>query len=335
MAIVSLIRPPFATAMGLVLTTGMGIFNAIHLSASCALASSVSVDALDYMSLGTALAGLAGWPLVLLIDFTFTKLGLSTETTIKSPASQVESMTVLVVFIIAALVCTCFIPYYIVEMQSDYKVLVDEDANKLAVEKRKSILDVLSTVFGTGLIAWLILFITFLVFPSQVLKWKPSFSHYPGAGTFFYSNMLIYTFQIFDVIGRYMSMLRGRLTSSFVMNLTWPRIFIALMFFLCTLNYGFFRGDAARLVIVGLFALTNGLLISWVFRFGCEQAGPSGADAAGSIISFFLVNGIFVGSMIALGIGGPKPTSSELLETDILKQLEHLIELGPESLQPM
>jgi hypothetical protein len=101
------------------------------------------------------------------------------------------------------------------------------------------------------------------------------------------------------------------------------------------LNYGFFRGDSARLVLVGLFALTNGLLISWVFRLGCEQAGPSGADAAGSIISFFLVNGIFVGSMIALGIGGPKPTSSELLETDILKQLEHLIELGPESLQPM
>jgi MFS family permease len=322
MAILAMIRPPFATAIGLILIAGMGVFSAVHLTAACGLSAAVSGKAMDYMSLGTALAGLLGWPLVLGITYLFTKMGLSSIPT--GDTSQVESMTVLVVFIIGALICICFIPYFIVEMQSDYQVLLDDESEAMPILK------VLSRVFGTALIAWLILFVTFLVFPSEVLRWKPSYSNYPGGGTFFYSNMLMYTFQVFDVVGRYVSMLKVNLSSRFLMHMTWPRVFIAIMFYCATYDFTIFGDDICRLVLVAIFASSNGCLISWVLRFGGEQAGPT----AGSIVSFALVNGIFFGSIISLAIGGPSPSPTDKLDHGQLELLSRLVERGIDSFQP-
>ena len=334
-AIITLLRPPGGFVLALSMTLLLGVSGAIHQSASCGLAGAVSGTAMNYMSVGQALAGLFGWPLMFLIQWLFSYMGVSEEATFAGGPSPCESMTVLVAFVFGSIITICFIPYYIVEMSSDYQLLINESPNDPETDPKASKMHVFELVFGPSLIAWLILFITFLVFPGQVLRWKPSYSNYPG-GPFFYSNMLIYVFQVFDVIGRYVAMIPISLSSKLVMNCTWPRVIIALAFYAATYSWWIFAGDAIRIFLVALFALSNGTLISWILRLGTERAAPIGAaDVAGYIISFFLVNGIFCGSILALLIGGPSVGPAQLVaEPDWLEQFHTLIELSPESIQP-
>jgi hypothetical protein len=240
-------------------------------------------------------------------------------------------MTVLVTFVLGALVTVTFIPYYIIEMSSDYVPIVDDKADKPTMSKT----EVFEVVFGPALIAWLILFVTFLVFPGQVLRWKPSYPNYPG-GPFFYSNLLIYVFQVFDVVGRYVAMIPVKLSSDFVMSFTWPRVILMLLFYPATYCWWIMSADAFRICLVAIFALSNGLLISWILRLGTEKvAVQNAADVAGYIISFFLVNGIFAGSVMALLIGGPTAGPAQLVaEPEWLQEFHTLIEFSPESLQP-
>ena len=329
-AIITLLKPPGGFAMCLVMTMVLAVSGAIHQSASCGLAGAVSGAAMNYMSLGQALAGLFGWPVIFVIEWIFAHMGVSETPSFVGGPSPAESMTVLVTFVFGAIVTVAFIPYYIIEMSSDYELILDKQS-KPTISK----MEVFEIVFGPALIAWLILFITFLVFPGQVLRWKPSYSNYPG-GPFFYSNLLIYVFQVFDVIGRYVAMIPIKLSSNFIMNCTWPRIFLMLLFYAASYCWWIMSADAFRMVLVALFALSNGVLISWILRLGTEKVTHHGAaDVAGYIISFFLVNGIFAGSVMALLIGGPTAGPTQLVaEPEWLQEFHTLIEFSPESLQP-
>ena len=311
------------------MTVILGICGAVHQSASCGLAGAISGEAMNFMSLGQALAGLFGWPVIFGIEAIFAHMGVSQTPSFVGEPSPAESITVLVKFIFGALFNICFIQYYIVEMASDFESVVEKSESKV------SKMEVFEIVFGPALIAWLILFVTFLVFPGQVLRWKPSFPNYPG-GPFFYSNLLIYTFQVFDVVGRYVAMIPIHLSSNFLLNCNWPRIVLMLLFYPATYCFSLFSADAFRITLVAFFALSNGLLISWVLRLGTEKVAHLGAaDVAGYIVSFFLVNGIFAGSVMALLIGGPTSGPSQLVaEPEWLSQFHTLIELSPESLQP-
>ena len=329
-AIVTLLRPPGGFVISLVMTMVLAVCGAIHQSASCGLAGAISGSAMNFMSLGQALAGLFGWPVIFAIECIFSHMGVSDTPSFLGGPSPTESVTVLVTFVFGAIVTVAFIPYYIIEMSSDYELILQKQT-KPSISK----MSVFEIVFGPALIAWLILFITFLVFPGQVLRWKPSYPNYPG-GPFFYSNLLIYVFQVFDVVGRYVAMIPIKLTSNFVMNFTWPRIVIMLLFYPATYCWWIMSADAFRLALVAVFALSNGVLISWILRLGTEKVAAQGAaDVAGYIISFFLVNGIFAGSVMALLIGGPTAGPTQLVEEpEWLQEFHTLIEFSPESLQP-
>jgi len=130
-AIVTLLKPPGGFEICLFMTLILGISGAVHQSASCGLAGAISGEAMNYMSLGQALAGLFGWPVIFAIEVIFSHMGVSQMPSFLGEPSPAESMTVLVTFIFGAIFTICFIPYYIVEMSSEFELPAEKSESKI------------------------------------------------------------------------------------------------------------------------------------------------------------------------------------------------------------
>ena len=303
--ILAIMHPSEATGMtiGLILTFGLGFFNAVLQSAGFGLAGICNSKTMEFFSIGQAVAGLLPWPLIQLLNVVFTSAGLSVTTDASTGQSPVDTATTLTSLALASAVTLILVPYYkfYLSRSSLVKTAIEnlESVKDSVAVKGRSKLQIIRDTLPLAFAVWFVLYVTFVVFPSELLAWTPSYGPYPGK--FFYAGMLIYVFQVFDVVGRYLVSVfainpkHTKLASAF-------RSFLIPMFFLASYNTSFFANDITRILLMAVFAASNGFILTWCMIHGPGQVNPDERDVASYIMSFFLVNGIFFGSLSSLAI---------------------------------
>jgi hypothetical protein len=303
--VVALFRPSVSVGMGLglLLTFGLGFFNAILQSAGFGLAGICSSKSMEYFCLGQAVCGLAPWPLMLLLNLIFSAFGLSTKDDVNGWPSEVDTATAMTSLAIAAGVTLLMVPFY-----KFYLSRTDEVESAIAgldtykeseMVPRRSKLAIIKSTMPLALSVWFVLYVTFVVFPGSVFQWKASYADsYPDVIS--YASMMIYVFQVFDVVGRYMPAFGLTLEIKGIKIGSLMRIVLIPLFFMATYNVSFFTNDITRMMLMAVFAASNGFVLTWGMIRGPGQVDKDERDVASYTMSFFLVNGIFCGSMTAL-----------------------------------
>lgn len=117
-----------------------------------------------------------------------------------------------------------------------------------------------------------------------------------------FSVLMITCFNIFDTIGRYLGGKIHLLSPNTVFLLSSSRLIFIPLFVLIQLNASpawIFQADWFRIVNMALFSLTNGYNSTLLMIYGPTIVKDADKERAGLIMSFHLVGGIFLGSLIA------------------------------------
>jgi hypothetical protein len=289
--------------LGLLLTFGLGFFNAVLQSAGFGLAGICSSKSMEFFSVGQAVAGLAPWPLLLLLNLIFQTAGLSSADDTSSGQSAVDVASTLTALAIASAVTLLMVPYFKFSLSRSHMVKEAlsnlESVQGSSVVKGRSKLQVIKATYPLAFAVWFVLYVTFVVFPAEPLNWNPSYGPYPGK--FFYKGMIIYVFQVFDVVGRYLvSALPLNVRQTKIASAT--RVVLIPLFFLASYNISFFTNDITRIILMAVFAASNGFILTWCMIHGPSQVNPDERDVSSYTMSFFLVNGIFFGSLTSLAV---------------------------------
>ncbi len=301
--IVAVCKPSVAVgmALGLILSFGLGFFNAILQSAGFGLAGICSPKCVEYFCLGQAICGLLPWPFMLMMNVIFSSLGFSTDEVNGWP-SEVESATSMTSLALASFLTLLMVPYYkyslsrTAEVTQAIRGLSDYKQSELVA--RRSTFAIIKSTAPLAISVWFVLYVTFVVFPGSLFKWSPSYTTYPKVIS--YASMLIYVFQVFDVVGRYMPAFGAVLSTKGVKLASLSRTALIPLFFLATYSVSFFSHDVTRIILMAVFAASNGFVLTWAMIRGPSQVEQDERDVASYTMSFFLVNGIFCGSMTAL-----------------------------------
>ncbi len=151
---------------------------------------------------------------------------------------------------------------------------------------------------------WLCYFLTFLVFPAALssIEYKHSLGvpFLQRGGN--WQVLLIMTFNVFDTAGRflpgYVQLLSYRSTlfagggrAVFVAGILWA-----------AQGWGGGLPDWALLCVLVLFSITNGYVTTSVMMLGPREVGLADREAAGGLLTFCLLFGMFSGTMVSLSL---------------------------------
>lgn len=303
--LLAILNPKESVGMtfGLLLTFGLGFFNAVIQSAGFGLAGICSAKTMEFFSVGQAVAGLAPWPMLQLLNLVFKSVGLSEESDESTGQSQVDIASTLTALALASSVTLLMVPYYKFYLSRSplVKTAIEnlQSVKSATAVKGRSKVQIIKDTLPLAFAVWFVLYVTFVVFPSAPLAWTPSYGPYPGK--FFYAGMIIYVFQVFDVVGRYVVSIVP-LTAKQTKIGSATRVLLIPMFFLATYMISFFENDISRIILMAVFAATNGFVLSWCMIHGPGQVNPDERDIASYTMSFSLVNGIFFGSLTSLAV---------------------------------
>ena len=279
----------------------MGFFVAILSSAGFGIAGLCSNKVRTWYTVGTSLAGVLGWPLMLLVDFILKNwFNVSPESRAEGKPSDVDTWTTLVVLALAAIFTWIVIPLYWLRIGPS---IPSTDSSSSKSIPRRSFWAILGDVFPLAFSGWMIMFVTFMVLPDQIVSWKTKHPDlYPG-GDFGYQNINIYVFQVFDVLARFTCLMVDiKMPRWMIIGGSCSRILFIPLFVLSSLRIGYFDNDIFKVCLNAVFAYTYGILLTLGVVEGTSQVPSHEADVAGYIISFMLVNGIFCGSWMAIGV---------------------------------
>lgn len=287
--------------LGLFLTFGLGFFNAIIQSAGFGLAGICSGKSMEFFSVGQALSGLLPWPLYMLVKVIFSAFNLSDESAADNEWSPLVVACNMTTLAIASIVTFLFVPYYgffLSKTPMVKQALANlDDMKHSELIQHRSKLSIIKDTLPLALSVWFILYVTFIVFPSHVLVWKSSY----GIDISLNISLTIYCYQCLDVVGRYLVSFWKLSPRQTKIGSAARALFIPL-FFLCTFQVSFFSNDITKMVLMALFAASNGFILTWGMIHGPGQVHKDEADVASYTMSFFLVNGIFFGSLTAFGV---------------------------------
>ena len=304
--ILAIVSPSQSVGMsiGLVLTFGLGLFNALIQSAGFGLAGICSGKAMGYFSLGQAVAGLAPWPMILILTRIYSAAGLDKTMPDSQTPSQVDTACTLTALSLAAVCTLAMVPYYryvLSQTPTVQNALMGLETMKHStLVQHRPIVRVIRDTLPLALGVWFVLYVTFVVFPGEIFKWTPSYGPYPESG--FYFGMMIYVFQVFDVVGRYLPAVGVKLNNRQIKIGSILRVALIPLFFLASYSVSFFSNDITKIILMAIFAASNGFVLTWGMIHGPSQVHKDEMDVASYTMSFFLVNGIFFGSLTALAI---------------------------------
>ena len=302
---------------GLGITACLGFSNAIIQSAGFGLAALVSEKAVNYLSLGQSVAGVLCWPLLLVLQYLFARAGFSNER-IDGRPSMVESASVLTGFLVVAIVTLAMIPYYAFGLSDSEGVrrglLQKTVSNSSDKNARRSTIEIVGSTMPLAITVWMNMFVTFLVFPGTLIVMEPRMPNITGEKSFD-AAVLIFIFQLFDLVGKLLVVAGVRLSRAQVIILSPCRIFIAGAMFAAAGNVWVLKYDISKILLVALLGATNGLILNCAMILGPTQVPRSEADVASYVMAFFLVNGILFGSLAALLVGEMGNISPKIAET--------------------
>lgn len=304
----------------------LGLGNAVFQSAAFGLAGLSGARAMNYMNFGQSFAGVLTLPLLLLLKRLFRWIARAEVASQESGISGVISNSILAGFALVSILTFLFIPYYSIYLSKTATVRRAQDAAITSIatgsSDRRSIMIIIWQTLPLALMVWLVLLVTFLVFPGIVLSWEPNvLTKHLSKGT--YKACLIYCFQVFDAVGK-LSALVGLSLSPLLLKIFSPwRIMLGVCFFASTTSLAFISNDWTRFFLVAFLAFTNGLMITWCMIWGSSQVRKSEVDVASYTMSFFLVFGIACGSFIAYGLNVYTTIQQLPLEWFGMSELDH------------
>mmetsp|Transcript_132446 Transcript_132446/g.342646 ORF Transcript_132446/g.342646 Transcript_132446/m.342646 type:complete len:335 (+) Transcript_132446:2-1006(+) len=168
------------------------------------------------------------------------------------------------------------------------------------LRRRSSVTILRQNAWPQALTVCLVFAVTFTVFPGVVSRWKPSITGEDRV------TLLIATFQLLDVLGRAapeVSMLKIR-RGSVVSLLAVLRLLFVPAFILLERESGdaWTRGAQLQYALMVVFAFSNGYVSTLSMMLGPGQRGldQDEQEPVGTMMSFFLCFGIFLGSLLAL-----------------------------------
>ena len=170
----------------------------------------------------------------------------------------------------------------------------------------KTMKEVFKIVLIPVMCGWTSCVITFSVYPTQAGIWTPYMSDPPFSAEV-YQSFLMYSFSIADTIGRavprWVPRLKDVTDKQFITGtLVRGSIFIPL-FLLSTHHVWFvFSSDVFRLILVLFFGLSNGINFNLSNMLAPRLVEAEDKMNVGTILSFAAINGLFVGSLIAIGL---------------------------------
>ncbi|XP_020843530.2 equilibrative nucleoside transporter 1-like isoform X4 [Phascolarctos cinereus] len=174
--------------------------------------------------------------------------------------------------------------------------------------ERPSIIAILKQIWVLALSVCFIFIITICVFPSVTAEVQSTIAGTSDWKNYFIPVSCFFTFNVFDCAGR-----------SFTTLYMWPKkdsgwqlpalvvariVFVPLLM-LCNVHPRknlpvIFHHDAWFIIFMMFFAFSNGYLASLCMCFAPKTVKPSEAEAAGTVMVFFLALGLALGSLSSL-----------------------------------
>jgi len=182
------------------------------------------------------------------------------------------------------------------ETQPDDQMGVAEE--KAPTEKKGWFMELFKKIWDLDLLVIYLYIVTFALYPNasinqQVFDWSPPYS----------INTVIFVYNIFDTLGR---VLVGKITPSKKLNTI---VILGRSFLLFTVVFNYYCQDGLKwdstlttillFINMAIFASTNGIGTTLCFALAPNEVEDKYKGQAGISISFFLIIGIFLGSLIA------------------------------------
>lgn len=170
------------------------------------------------------------------------------------------------------------------------------EASTSRLLRRRSSTEILRrSAWPQALTVCFVFVVTFTVFPGVTSRWRPSSR----------VTWLIATFQLLDVAGRTapqfprMRLMNGPLVS---LMAALRVLFVPIFMLLERVEADWTLNPALQYLLMVGFAFSNGYVSTLSMMLGPGQSGlfPDEQEPAGIMMSFFLVFGIFLGSLLAL-----------------------------------
>eukprot|EP00931_Biecheleriopsis_adriatica_P116187 TRINITY_DN91866_c0_g1_i1.p1 TRINITY_DN91866_c0_g1~~TRINITY_DN91866_c0_g1_i1.p1 ORF type:complete len:444 (+),score=73.04 TRINITY_DN91866_c0_g1_i1:83-1414(+) len=174
---------------------------------------------------------------------------------------------------------------------------------QLADDTWQRLLPVLHEVAPQALNVWSVFVVTMTVFPSVMIHWNPGASSVIPTRQL-YDTALIGTFQVGDVLGRYLASCVSRILKP---RKLWLLVFLRFVFIPLFMlgqrapaSSALWGSDAGRFLLCSLLAISNGLAANLAMMYGPEcVSAPERREVAGMAMSAVMVTGIFCGTMLA------------------------------------
>ncbi|KAF4668393.1 solute carrier 29 (nucleoside transporters), member [Perkinsus olseni] len=280
--------------MGCILIGVFGFSNAMMESSMFGLAAMCEARCMTWIMVGEGLAGIVQLPLNLLVKVVLESMNISNVPYTKLVVFFAISMLINYSIVPVFRWCTMKHPY----MQHVFAVERGREKFSLSQSLQRPLRSILRDTLPQAFNAWINFVVTFVVFPWLVFRMPPSNLSVADFGAY-----VVYTFQVFDTIGRLAPSLSIRLGKRAVRWATLSRVIFIPIFFLCVhVNVPPFNQDWFRFVVMALLALTNGVCITWIMIHGPTQVPEDRQEeqeVAGYTMAFALINGIFIGSLLA------------------------------------
>ena len=289
--------------VGIILASFMGLWVSLLMNAGFNLMSLAPEKSASFFLLGQTATGIVTWPLLILLRFIVTKAG--------AEGDNVDLYVAIISFGMAALIIAGCIPLYLFKTRYHpvfASVLVDRPNTPSGPQKRPTkshLKSVFYTIVTPAMCAWLCGVVTFSVFPSQVSRWFPQTEGSYDVSV--YRSFLIYTFSIADTIGRASPRLIPKLLAIsnkalWVFTSTRGIVFIPLFLMTSNRTASLFTYDWFRLILIVLFGISNGSNFSTSNIVGPKRVQVADKIHAGTILSLVAVNGVFIGTLLGIGL---------------------------------
>ncbi|CAI2361264.1 unnamed protein product [Moneuplotes crassus] len=184
-------------------------------------------------------------------------------------------------------------------IEEDYEKLDNDDP---IPEKEKSFMEVYYEVGFMAIQVFLCFVISFVVFPGTHLSTHFDFLGDTAKDRAWFTVLMITTFNVFDTIGRFAGGFVQIFSPTTVFSLTIFRLIFIPTSVLIQLNSNpawIFQSDWFRIFNMAAFAISNGYNSTLLMIYGPSFTDNNNKERAGMIMSFHLVGGIFVGSLIS------------------------------------
>jgi hypothetical protein len=235
-------------------------------------------------------------------------LGMSTVRTSPNVPTKAEFINCALVLASGSAFLLVALFWYIFNLSKSHVVLAAIDAAKRKIGEDRPKNSGNNNPFWETVLASLpiavalcnVMVVTFIVLPDQMVLWRPSFGFW-GTNPTLYQESVIFGFNVFDVIGRFLAIWAIKLNSPQVISGSFARWLILPCFFLAARGVSLFVNDIVKFIVLLGFGLSYGLLTTWAFTLAPSQPGikPENAEISGALMSFMGTLGIMLGTTLA------------------------------------